>query len=345
LTWDHTEACSERTRQNGGIVPDNVGPNGVIGELMDGKGWGGYYGWRWPHGFNHILEPILIAASNCTLLTGDASWVDFPRSQIDRVWELGQEVGGRWVVPHRRGDAGFYDFRPMNPTPAITLWSLTHAEEDRERVERIRAGEVWNHVADHRGKGEYNHSAPWYAWLQGHYPDYPDEILRFTYREMHRRLALILADDGADPAEWDVHHWQDRNPVGTEALVQLTLGAPNALYHGGLLHAPIRYFDTKSKKPGLPTDVSALVTAVQSDAVRIQLSNADPLHPRTVTIQAGTFGEHHFTKIDVDGLEQSHPFPTRYVTVELAPSTLSKVELKIDRYRNRPDYRQPWDAK
>ena len=61
----------ERTRTNGGIVPDNVGPSGEIGELMDGKWWGGYYGWRWPHGYGHLLEPILIAASNALLLTGD----------------------------------------------------------------------------------------------------------------------------------------------------------------------------------------------------------------------------------------------------------------------------------
>ena len=33
------------------------------------------------------------------------------------------------------------------------------------------------------------------------------------------------------------HHWQTSNPVTTEALLQLTLGAPQIMYNGGLLHA------------------------------------------------------------------------------------------------------------
>ena len=47
---DYLEAWAERIAANDGLCPDNVGPNGRIGELMGGKWWGGYYGWRWPHG-------------------------------------------------------------------------------------------------------------------------------------------------------------------------------------------------------------------------------------------------------------------------------------------------------
>ena len=39
---DYVTAWQERTRANSGIVPDNVGPTGKIGELMDGKWWGGF---------------------------------------------------------------------------------------------------------------------------------------------------------------------------------------------------------------------------------------------------------------------------------------------------------------
>ena len=142
---DYLAAWQERTRANGGIVPDNVGPSGKIGELMDGKWWGGYYGWRWPHGYTHLLEPILIAASNAYLLTGNESWLDFPRSQMDRLWELGREEElpsgeRRWVVPHRHGESGWYDYRPMNPVYPITLWALSMSAADRERVENVRAG-------------------------------------------------------------------------------------------------------------------------------------------------------------------------------------------------------------
>ena len=42
----------------------------MVGETMDGKWWGGYYGWSWPHGFMNIIESLSIAAMNAELLTG-----------------------------------------------------------------------------------------------------------------------------------------------------------------------------------------------------------------------------------------------------------------------------------
>jgi hypothetical protein len=55
---EYIKAWMDRRDKNGGIVPDNIGLSGAIGEFNDGKWWGGYYGWRWPHGFMTIMEPI-----------------------------------------------------------------------------------------------------------------------------------------------------------------------------------------------------------------------------------------------------------------------------------------------
>ena len=60
-----------RADANGGILPDNVGLSGVVGEYLDGKWWGGHYGWRWPHGLFTLLEPALNAGHNALLMTGD----------------------------------------------------------------------------------------------------------------------------------------------------------------------------------------------------------------------------------------------------------------------------------
>ena len=65
---EYLEAWQQRTDQNGGIMPDNVGLTGKIGENMDGKWWGGYYGWRWPHGATNLLEATLIAGCNAIML-------------------------------------------------------------------------------------------------------------------------------------------------------------------------------------------------------------------------------------------------------------------------------------
>ena len=53
-----------------------------------------------------------------------------------------------------------------------------------------------------------------------------------------------------------MHHWQDLNPVIPEGLVQMTMGTPAAVYHGGLLHAGVRYFDPKRRRPGLPEHIA-----------------------------------------------------------------------------------------
>jgi hypothetical protein len=351
---DYVGAWQERAVANGGIVPDNVGPTGKIGELMDGKWWGGYYGWRWPHGYLHILEPILIAASNALLLTGDDAWLDFPRSQMDHIWALGREDAEKgWVVPHRHGDQGWYDYRPLNSLYPIHLWALSMAVKDRERVERVRAGASWQEVHGRRGKGEYYHAAPWYAYLEGTLPGYPVQIQDAAYREMLRRLDTMRHDDG-DPNEWDVHHWQEINPVGTEALVQLTLGAPQVLYHGGLLHAPLRYFDPAARRPGLPDGVAALVTAVTRDALTVELVNTDPLAAREVQLQAGAFAEHQFTRCRLAALSASpseleaapwSEVNDRQFRVHLEPADAVRMEIGLTRYAHRPTYARPWDER
>ena len=57
----YLSAWAERTAANKGIIPDNVGLSGHIGESMEGKWWGGYYGWRWPHGAINLLEATVVA--------------------------------------------------------------------------------------------------------------------------------------------------------------------------------------------------------------------------------------------------------------------------------------------
>lgn len=342
-TWvlEYTDAWRQRAEANGGIMPDNVGPNGIIGECMDGKWWGGYYGWRWPHGSFTILEPTLIAAANCLLLTGDATWLDLPRSQLDRLAELGERRGERLFVPHRHGDSGWYDYRPCDPRLLIQLWCYSLADEDWARLLAIGPPEEWSGVSGARGKGDQEHSGAWARYVRGDFPDYPEAILRANEAEMLRRLEAIRHDDG-DPETWDVHHWQQLNPVGTEALVQLTLGGPQVIYHGGLLHCAVRYFDARARRAGLPPDVAALVESVGPDGVTVTLVNTHALDERELFVQAGAFAEHEFTTVAADEGEPA-PLCGRHFRVRLAPSGALKLRLTMRRYAHRPTYDRPWD--
>ncbi|MBA3945295.1 MAG: hypothetical protein H0X37_12115 [Herpetosiphonaceae bacterium] len=338
---DYIEAWAERIKANDGLSPDNVGPSGQIGELMGGKWWGGYYGWRWPHGLMTIIQPLTIAAMNAVLLTGDMRYLDIPRSQVDRMVALGHVENGQLLVPHRHTDQGWTAFRPLAPEHTLQLWALSQAAQDADRLaqfpERLT---TWPAVLPGRGKGDDIHSAPWYCYLQGRNPDYPAHILAAQWSEMARRMDVMRADDG-DPEQWDVHHWQDINPVHTEALLQLTCGGPQIIYHGGLLHVPLRYFDAETRRPGLPPDVSALVHALAADHVAITLVNTSPLHARRLLIQAGAFGEHSFTSATDETVGTTVDVQDRHLRVLLPPGRSLDLRLGLHRYAHQPSYKEP----
>src|SRR3984893_12063030 len=54
-------AWGERAAANDGIVPDNVGPDGVVGSLLGGRWYGGHYGWSWPHGWDSVGQAAMVA--------------------------------------------------------------------------------------------------------------------------------------------------------------------------------------------------------------------------------------------------------------------------------------------
>ncbi|MYD89421.1 MAG: hypothetical protein F4Y08_03640 [Caldilineaceae bacterium SB0662_bin_9] len=341
---DYLESWADRIRCNNGICPDNVGPSGTIGECMDGKWWGGYYGWSWPHGFPTIIEPLTVAAMNAVLLTGDMGYLDIPRGQLDFVQSQGREDNGRWLVPHRRTDSGWQSFRPFRPQHLLQLYFMSFAEEDLARLERVpEMRNEWSRLAPGRGKGDDQHAGPWFLYLQGELPDYPSLILENQYSEVLRRMDLIRNDDG-DPETWDVHHWQNRNPVHTESLLQLTCGGPQIVYHGGLLHTRLRYYDAQERRPGLPPDTAALVTAMDANTVSVSLANAHPGESRSLLVQGGAFGEHRITAVQADGAREDmqEAGSDRWVRVDLPAGRSVDLTVHLDRYAFRPSYAQPF---
>lgn len=340
---DYLEAWGDRIKANDGLCPDNVGPNGIIGETMGGKWWGGYYGWRWPHGFMTIIEPLTIAAMNAVLLTGDMSYLDIPRSQLDRILELGRSENGEWRVPYRHTDDGWTAYRPMQPHHASQIWYMSQDARDRARLDNIpETRTTWLNVRPGRGKGDDIHFGPWYCYIDGRNPDYPRRILEEQYAEVLRRLDKIRADN-TDPETWDVHHWQDVNPVHTEALVQLTCGGPQIVYHGGLLHVRLRYYDAHARRPGLPQDVAALVSHLDADSATVELVNTSPTHTRAVVLQAGAFGEHEITTATT--LDDEQPLTQevngRHFQVTLPAGRSIALKLGMRRYAHTPTYAQP----
>lgn len=363
---EYVNAWQERTRSNGGIIPDNIGLTGQIGEYNDGKWWGGYYGWRWPHGFMTIIEPLTNACMNKVLLTGDMNGLQLAREQLDRNWELRQEKDGKWLVPFKHFDSGWTDYREALPNYPIYLWSMSMANEDVERIERIPKDQDWNTVIVPRFSGrdpetgrETKHyignTQPWYQYIRGLNPDYPQKILSANYEMIGNQLAKMRSPEG-DPYQWTEHYsegiysaihiWQEMCPLYFEGLVQLTLGGPMHISHGGLQHGRVRYFDAAAKRPGLPPGVSALVEKLTPDSVTVHLVNTSLFDDREIIIQAGVFGEHRFSNGEIinssDDVTGTIAAQGKWLNVSLPAGTGITLRLSMERFVHSPSYDMPW---
>jgi hypothetical protein len=349
---DYLAAWEERTARNGGIIPDNIGLSGEIGEYNEGKWWGGYYGWRWPHGSFSLLEPLSIAGMNATALTGEMKHLNLLRSQLDMLWGLRDGE----LVPNRHYDEGWRDFRHPHPMFGVYLWATSMDEADAARAERGWAGELFDAVnpaySSYGQKTAGGHmgfngnTAQWFRFMRGQWPDYPEQILEANLITIAEQIARFRLDEN-DPLTMDhyresmtIHMWQQLTPMIIEGLTQLTLGGPMHVYHGGLQHARFRYFDAAGERPGLPEGVAALVDGLTADGASLTLVNTDVGAAREVIVQAGAFGEHEFAGGTLDGA--TFAASGRWLAVRLEAGATARLELSMRRYVRAPSYDTPW---
>ena len=376
-----------RAAANGGLIPDNVGADGVVGSQLDGRWYGGHYGWSWPHGMYSIAQATLIGGMSAALATGDDRYLDLPRQLLDEIigrarsfafTSSDSSISPRWrahlgpaadqpilLVPYRRSDRGWFDWNPVQASVPVALWQYTADPADQARLDALRAasGYDWTAVRPFRDKEEAGHEEPWYAYLRGDNPGYPAAMLAAAHAQARRRLALMEQHAGQQVAEPDIHLWQNLNPVVTEALSQLTWGAPQVVYNGGLPQARVRYHDAQRRRPGLPPDVAALVSSIDPDATTVTLVNLSAAEARTVSVQAGAFAEHdietagytsaapgwagHHTEyishdVKITGREIAVGGP--WLNVALPPGTEVTLTLRLRLRVRVPSAQAPWDA-
>ncbi|MDX3853188.1 hypothetical protein [Streptomyces sp. AK02-01A] len=328
---DYVDAWRSRSSA-GGAMPDNVGLSGTVGEYHGGRWFGGHYGWTWPHGVHSVGAAALVGAISACMVGGDLAPLDLARRPLDQVWDqrrtglVGEEEASQdhtWkpllqeeaehpvsLLPTRIGLQGWFDYQPAQVAYWTWLWWYGMQDEDRARLDALRdvAGYDWRAVRAFRGKEEAGHEPPWLAYLAGDNPDYPEQALRLALAQVARRMALIAADDAA-PDEIDLHWWQRLNPVVTEVLTQLTTGAPQTIYNGGLPLARLRYTDLDRSRPGLPADVAALVESLDPTGTTVRLVNLSVLETRRLRLRAGTFGEHLITSARWAGAASHDAYP------------------------------------
>ena len=382
---EYVNAWLNRIRENGGIIPDNIGLNGKIGEDRNGQWWGGFFGWSGRYSVEMIFNALITASECAQLVSGDSQYLSLLRSQIDILFDQAITREGDLLVPYKYGPRGWEDFRPMEPHALSHLWHASMLPADWERLEKLRHGSKtgplpyakadsphpplpgsetwqsdgtpidWNRVVtniESRNQHRYN-EPPHLRYLAGQNPGWPAEILGAEYGQVCRTLDRIRS--GSYEHQWKSQTVLNQNPIFTNGLTQVTLGAPHTCFNGGLLRAQVRYFDVEKRRPGLPQDVAVLVEGLESDRTILQLVNLNAFHQRDLIVQAGAFGEHQFTEVtfwqpskDKTGKEIMTktviPIERRFFTVELPPSTQIRLEIGTRRFVNRPSYAFPWDS-
>ena len=221
---------------------------------------------------------------------------------------------------------GWHSYRPMMIRDLAHLWHASMDPADWARIEKLHSGHkfrplngegVWGqNTLDHLDKpspyipsatfdwneemvlGDRTMGKSEYARLMyyaGENPDWPLESLKADFQEMTHRMAFMRQDE-RPISEIKGDDTYPNNPIIIKALQQTTMGTPQTIYFGGLLRATVRYFDINERRPGLPRDVSALVTALDKESVSVYLINLNPVEEQKLIIQAGAFGEHQFTQ-------------------------------------------------
>lgn len=352
----YVDGWVERTAANGGLVPDNVGPSGVVGELHDGRWWGGLYGWHWPHGAHSVLPALAVACVAAHKVSPNGGYLDLLRSQIDRQWEMGfqgrlRQASGAlaelalrrfdpdeldesvWLVPHRHGPEGWFDMLPVDLALPTLLWNLSGESRDWDRVEfaHQQSSYDWNRSRPFRTKEDAGHEEPWLNYLAGRNPHYPVDAARCALRIVEDRLDRMAAD--VDGPITDIHHWQLRNPVTTEHLLQTRLGAPSPIYYGGHLQSSLRIHDLDRSRDQSP--LSALVTSIGRELVTVTLVNTSSTLSVHAALWAGAHAEHDVVAVaDEPAGPHPHaltPVGTRGIGVELAPRASRTLRMTLSR--------------
>ncbi len=340
----------------GGMIPSNIGLDGKPGGAHNGQWWKGTYGWNFTI-FDGELEKIAHrnyftdgtwpGFGNALLLSGDQSYVDTLRKQMDLIYAQKKVENGRTLLPQMYGDPKGYKY---NGAPSwyrygeqlhtdrlaeIYLWSM-----DRKDLDRLPIASAYTPSAGRGGYSEPDRANTWLGYLEGKLPTYPEQVLRDDLARIRHRVDLIRNDrTTADSRLAD--YLLDLNPATTNGLTNVALGGYFSRGRIWVLHSRFRYFDPTRRRAGLPEDVAALVEKLGADSATLTVVNTNPIAARDLVVQAGGYGEHRFDSVTVDGITTTVGGPV--LSVHLEPGAGARLDFKMARYATRPSFAFPWD--
>ena len=362
---EYANTWRDRAAANNGNFPSNVGLDGITGHGVDdkwyfdkksekGKWYMGTYGWNfsywhWANMINHennIFWGVWPGMANAYMLTGDLSYVNALRKQVDNLYDNKKNINGEEMIPRNYG---------------------IHIDRDQPRaynVFDVRDGKLF--VPDGKGvEGWYNWTTnllipelidiyllsmdrkdldrisknDWISYLEGNNPNFPVESLLNQLGFIRNQMENMRNETSTPDtrlADWAIEF----NPAtNTNELLKLMMGA-NLTGRIWSLHARVRYFDPEMGRAGLPDDVAALVTKMEGGVTWVTLVNIDPVKARSLYVQTGAFGEHECLSVKVG--DKVYPVNNHFFKVQLDPGSGAELIISTKRYANQPVLTFPW---
>ena len=77
--------------------------------------------------------------------------------------------------------------------------------------------------------------------------------------------------------------------------------------------------------------------------MKLQLVNTDPVNSKDLIIQAGAYGEHTFSTVQVEGNEAT--IEENSLSIHIAPGSGATLEIQMQRYVNPTSFKFPWHSR
>jgi hypothetical protein len=251
---DYVDGWRQRYAGSDGIMPDNAGPNGVVGETIDGKWYGGHYGWTFPHGFQFVADAMVVGGQNERLLTGEEGRLRWVREQVEMLLTHAvEDDDGRLLVPQKYADHdavieyagaepmrrpdrviddpkfnrkrqidGWFEFRTLNPAHMAHVYadSLDPYDLEVTRRSRDQTNNTWNHVTGTvHGKDFSGQHHAYLNFLAGGFPDYPVQALLHSFTQVFGQLKKLRGELEMAETGWG---YRPRGDKAWEEVAEVT---------------------------------------------------------------------------------------------------------------------------
>jgi len=197
---DYIGAWRDRTEKNGGNIPSNIGLDGTIGGEWGGKWYCGVWGWTGEGERNYVFRGPPEGFDVALLLSGDQSYTQAMRHQIDNIFAAKKVVDGKILVPHLYDDKGWGGYGEMSQGTLyvqrgngsgtqgnlvnilVDLYMTSMLPADLERIP-ILPGDI----SPQRHGTDTPPGTDWINYIKGNDADYPLRALQAALAELRAK--------------------------------------------------------------------------------------------------------------------------------------------------------------